>query len=245
MECVPCAKGTYTLVRGYHDIWFVNNTDFDTVTWKNDRPLLVQGLPREGKCLLCPPGGNCSNGIKSQGNYYGLSQYSQLYDHSDHLKNEQKYAKKSPENVVDNNKNNSNKNDTRSGSPQEYPDDQIKPIPASITISFPKDDTRIKRMETVATFLPCPPGYCCSNLGQPCTNITSCNYNRRGILCGACMDGFFESYFSTDCVAVSKCTQTNRHQFWTGNAFFFLIIILLLQYLRTVWNLTLSRTHGR
>ena len=73
IECVPCPKGSYTLDRGSNDIRYVDNEGYDTVTWNNgNRALLVQGKPILGECLPCPPGGNCTNGIKSQGNYYGL-----------------------------------------------------------------------------------------------------------------------------------------------------------------------------
>jgi len=63
-------------------------------------------------------------------------------------------------------------------------------------------------------FVPCPNSYCCSNLGQPCVNYTSCNYNRRGTLCGTCDHGYYESYFSPKCISNDKCSPGNQERFW-------------------------------
>ena len=214
IECVPCPKGSYTLERGFNDIRYVDNIGYDTVTWRNgNRTLLVQGKPYIGKCFPCPPGGNCTNGIKSQGNYYGLSHSLEDDDpkipslsasddcHETHLADN--YL------LEDCLKNAHN----HGGSNAEYGG------------GGGAGGRQYTMKNTVATFLPCPPGYCCSNRGQPCTSITSCNYNRRGILCGTCVDGFFESYFSTDCISVEKCTQKNRNHFWTGLDFYFYLFI--------------------
>ena len=69
--------------------------------------------------------------------------------------------------------------------------------------------------ESTVQFLPCPKGYCCSNAGQQCTGISTCNFNRKGRLCGECKEGYYEHYFSTACVLKKKCTMNDRKSFWT------------------------------
>ena len=78
------------------------------------------------------------------------------------------------------------------------------------------------------SFVPCPNYYCCSNLGQACTNYTSCNFNRRGTLCGTCDCGYYESYFSPKCISKAKCTVGNQVQFWVifnGTALILTVVI--------------------
>ena len=65
-------------------------------------------------------------------------------------------------------------------------------------------------------FIPCPEHYCCSKEGVECSSYNTCNSNRFGILCGACTEGHFISYFSNKCIPISKCTETTRSIFWVS-----------------------------
>jgi len=66
-------------------------------------------------------------------------------------------------------------------------------------------------------FIPCSNSYCCSERGKKCLNHTSSNYNRHGVLCGACNQGYYESYFSSKCVSNSKCVKVNNGDFgWSS-----------------------------
>jgi len=77
-------------------------------------------------------------------------------------------------------------------------------------------------------FSPCPNSYCCTNFGQLCVNYTSCNYNRRGTLCGICDHGYYESYFSPKCIAKTKCTSGNQERFWVIFTMTALILTLVI-----------------
>ena len=63
-------------------------------------------------------------------------------------------------------------------------------------------------------FIPCPEYYCCSKEGVECRSYNTCNSYRTGILCGACAEGHFISYFSNKCIPISKCTGATRSIFW-------------------------------
>ena len=65
-------------------------------------------------------------------------------------------------------------------------------------------------------FIPCPEHYCCSKEGVDCTSYNTCNSYRTGILCGACTEGHFISYFSNKCIPVSECTGATRSIFWVS-----------------------------
>lgn len=166
IDCVPCSRGSHMLLRGTHLINYVDNINFDVRKWRNPNPLINQSTPIVGKCIDCPPGGNCTYGIKSQGNYFG--QY-----------------------IAD-------------------------------TKGMSGGAGR------VVEFMPCPPSYCCSNQGRPCVNVTSCNHNRFGKLCGSCHAGFYESYFSPICLDNTKCTGVHQKRFWiifVATAFILTLII--------------------
>uniref|UniRef100_A0A7M5XI99 Uncharacterized protein n=1 Tax=Clytia hemisphaerica TaxID=252671 RepID=A0A7M5XI99_9CNID len=153
VDCLPCPRGSYTLARGSHVIDYVNTTDFDVILWDNDgRKLVIQNSPIIGECIDCPPGANCTYGIKSQGNYFGQ-------------------------------------------------------------VTTPTESSNTNNNITVE-FMPCPPAYCCSNQGQRCESITTCNHHREGALCGSCMDGYYESYFSPKCIDNKICTPENQQKFW-------------------------------
>jgi len=143
IDCVSCPRGSYAINGSSEKILHIDNEGFDVEHWKNDgRTFLHHNTTKIQQCWGCPPGGNCTQGIKSLGNYYG------------ELKGEK------------------------------------------------------------VEFSPCPNSYCCSNLGKPCVNYTSCNHHRRGILCGTCDYGYYESYFSSKCISDKKCTVGNQERFW-------------------------------
>eukprot|EP00111_Clytia_hemisphaerica_P002549 TCONS_00007264-protein len=164
--CIPCSRGTYTLARGSESLRYIDNVDWDVETWKNnDRTFDVKDFTHVQGCTACPAGGNCTFGIKSQGNYYG----------------------------------------------------QIK-----------KETEESEEVE----FIPCPSFYCCSNLQKTCQNITSCNTNRKGTLCGSCEDGFFENYFYPTCISNNECTAVKMRRFWlvyTATAFVLTILIFSIK----------------
>ena len=63
-------------------------------------------------------------------------------------------------------------------------------------------------------FIQCPNQYCCSDKGQKCTSYYTCNINRKGTLCGSCMDGYHINFFSNKCTSNSQCTSINQLAFW-------------------------------
>ena len=63
-------------------------------------------------------------------------------------------------------------------------------------------------------FIPCPEHYCFSKEGVECLSYNTCNSYRTGTICGACMEGYFISYFSNKCIPISTCTGANRSLFW-------------------------------
>ena len=147
VKCIPCSRGTYNLTRGSVNLYNVDNIDLDVITWKNYRPYTNRSRPLLAKCDSCPPGGNCTYGIKSQGNYFGQIKHNENGDQ-------------------------------------------------------------------VVKFIPCPVSYCCSNQGKYCDSIKTCNFNRRGNLCGQCEEGFYESYFYTKCITNKKCSRARQRRFW-------------------------------
>lgn len=56
-------------------------------------------------------------------------------------------------------------------------------------------------------FIQCPPSYCCSRYGNNCTSYDTCAYNRHGMLCGRCINGYSENLLSPGCVENQKCGQ--------------------------------------
>ena len=69
-------------------------------------------------------------------------------------------------------------------------------------------------------FTACPKNYCCSK--KECIEIDSCRFNRTGVLCGSCKEGYQEDLFSENCMRVEECK--NKSSFWVV----FLIVTLLL-----------------
>ena len=148
VSCIPCARGTYALSKGSIGLYNIDNIGFDVKTWNNgDRQIANRSNPLKIGCNTCPPGGNCTFGIKSQGNYYGQIKYQE-------------------------------------------------------------------NGHAFVEFIPCPVSYCCSNQGKLCNTIKTCNVNRHGRLCGQCNEGFYESYFYTNCISNRLCTSGRQQRFW-------------------------------
>ena len=87
-------------------------------------------------------------------------------------------------------------------------------------------------------FLPCPSGFCCT--GSQCTTIKSCNKNRIGTFCGRCIDGYVESFLSTDCIPIYSCQ--NFAKFWLLYCIYALILATFLYYMKD--SVTLIKTAG-
>ena len=62
-----------------------------------------------------------------------------------------------------------------------------------------------------ALMVVCPPGYCCQTSHQ-CRSLNSCNSKRTGRLCGKCKYGYFQSFFSNECLEERVCKMW---KFWT------------------------------
>ena len=79
-----------------------------------------------------------------------------------------------------------------------------------------------------AFLIVCPPGYCCQTSDQ-CTSLNSCNSKRTGRLCGECEHGYFQSFFTNDCVENEACKTA---KFWTlavGICLLFTVLFIFLQ----------------
>ena len=62
-------------------------------------------------------------------------------------------------------------------------------------------------------FRQCPPFYCCSAYGTPCTSYDTCAQNRDGPLCGRCKPGHSEDILSTKCLSDVDCMNRSK-AFW-------------------------------
>ena len=82
--------------------------------------------------------------------------------------------------------------------------------------------------------IPCPEHYCCSKEGVECTSYNTCNSYRTGTICGACMQGYFISYFSNKCIPISKCTGATRSIFWVLYIIASLVFTILLCFAKDI-----------
>ena len=71
-ECLPCFQGSYSMERISADLLYVNNTDIDVKRWENT-DIIFRNRTVAPNCKVCPQGGNCTYGIRSRGNYFGLT----------------------------------------------------------------------------------------------------------------------------------------------------------------------------
>ena len=82
-----------------------------------------------------------------------------------------------------------------------------------------------------ALFIQCPNQYCCSNEGKRCVTYNTCNMNRKGRLCGRCIDGYHTSFFTNECINNSLCTTFNQVVFWV-------IYILVIMFMGLLLSIT-------
>ena len=83
-------------------------------------------------------------------------------------------------------------------------------------------------------FIPCPEHYCCSKEGVECASYNTCNSYRTGTICGACMEGYFISYFSNKCIPISTCTGATRSIFWVSHTVTSLIFTIMLCFAKDI-----------
>ena len=88
--------------------------------------------------------------------------------------------------------------------------------------------------KAMVQFIPCPEHYCCSKEGVECTSYNTCNSYRTGTICGACMKGYFISYFSNKCIPVSRCTGVTRSVFWVLYIIASLIFTIVLCFAKDI-----------
>ena len=81
-------------------------------------------------------------------------------------------------------------------------------------------------------FFLCPEGYCCSSTTKHCKSPITCNYNRKGRLCGKCKEGYFISFVNNKCIENSKCSDGSRQSFWAVFIITFIIVALLLVFFK-------------
>ena len=159
-SCNPCNIGRYT----EQDSFLRLKRDYDDDEIKNASTLFSQVKKVEKadfECIQCPIGGNCENGIKSSGNFYG------------------------------------------------YPG---KDKPGSVI------------------FMACPKSYCCTK--DECIGISSCRKLRTGKLCGSCINGFQEDFFSDECIETKNCK--NITLFWVFYTFSALFASVLFLYMKDI-----------
>ena len=88
--------------------------------------------------------------------------------------------------------------------------------------------------EDIVSFQLCPEGYCClPSADNKCFydnssyNLSGCQGNRTGILCGKCKQNFTEGLFTTECVRAKDCTHS-----WYLVVFFALTSLFALYLVR-------------
>ena len=85
-------------------------------------------------------------------------------------------------------------------------------------------------------FLPCPNGFCCT--GNQCNTVRSCNKKRVGTLCGRCIEGYMESFLSTNCVLIRSCQTFAK--FWLVYFIYVLTLATFLYYMKDFVSLIKS-----
>ncbi|XP_057307167.1 uncharacterized protein LOC130645257 isoform X2 [Hydractinia symbiolongicarpus] len=81
--------------------------------------------------------------------------------------------------------------------------------------------------------IPCLPGYCCSKSnGSTCPSFNSCNANRKGDICGSCIENYHLNFFSNDCFPVESCKT--YWIFWSGFFIAALCYIAFVAYLKDI-----------
>lgn len=80
-------------------------------------------------------------------------------------------------------------------------------------------------------FTACPSGYCCSAYNKLCTSYNTCSYNRSGILCGKCEQGFSENLAAVGCINNRHCPD---HWFWAIFVMATLLYVVLIMYFKDI-----------
>ena len=78
-------------------------------------------------------------------------------------------------------------------------------------------------------FVRCPVDYCC--FGDQCQTYKSCNYNRVGILCGQCKEGYSEDTLSSDCIPNAKCSKV---WFWIIFGCAGILYVIFFMYMKEI-----------
>ena len=114
------------------------------------------------------------------------------------------------------------------------------PVGANCTISIKSKSNfyGYKTKEEKLEFLPCPKGFCCT--GSQCSTVRSCNKKRVGTLCGRCIEGYMESFLSTNCVLIRSCQSFAK--FWLVYYIYVLTLATFLYYMKDF--LSLIKTMG-
>ena len=82
-----------------------------------------------------------------------------------------------------------------------------------------------------AVFVQCPADYCCgANYKQTaCRDISTCNKNRKGVICGECEKDFYVNFFTNDCIPNHQCNQI--FEFWFSFHIIGIVVFLIAIYL--------------
>ena len=84
--------------------------------------------------------------------------------------------------------------------------------------------------------LVCPPDYCCQTKDK-CVALQSCNGMRTGRLCGKCKNGYFQSFFTSECLHEKFC-KTGK--FWALAVCFCVLFTILFIFLQDIFLIILN-----
>ena len=112
------------------------------------------------------------------------------------------------------------------------------PVGANCTVSIKSKSNfyGYKTKEEKLEFLPCPNGFCCT--GNQCNTVRSCNKKRFDTLCGRCIEGYMESFLSTNCVLIRSCQTFAK--FWLVYFIYVLTLATFLYYMKDFLSLIKS-----
>ena len=82
----------------------------------------------------------------------------------------------------------------------------------------------------------CPPDFCCQT-SDKCITLNSCNSRRAGRLCGKCKPGYFQSFFTNDCLEEKVC-KTGK--FWAVALIACLVFTVILVLLKDIFLLIMN-----
>lgn len=80
-------------------------------------------------------------------------------------------------------------------------------------------------------FFPCPYRYCCSSYNRNCISYHTCSFNRGGILCGTCDQGYSDNIMSTGCIKNDNCFTP---WFWVMFFIFAMLYVAVIMYLKEI-----------